>query len=97
SPYMILSFDTLPDARELIAGIHPRDRTIRPQVLSRDFNPGYHQILEEFSRRTGIGGVLNTSFNLHGEPMVYHPREAIDTWLSSDLDTLILDHYAVSR
>jgi len=97
SPYMILSYDTRPEAEEIIAGIHPKDRTIRPQVLTEGFNPGYYRILEEFSRRTGIGGVLNTSFNLHGEPMVYHPADAINTWLNSDLDTLVLDRYVVTR
>jgi carbamoyltransferase len=97
SPYMILSYDTLPEAGELIAGIHPKDRTIRPQVLTEDFNPGYYRILEEFSRRTGIGGVLNTSFNLHGEPMVYHPADAIATFLNSGLDMLVLDRYVVTR
>ena len=94
---MILSYDTLPEAEEIVAGIHPKDRTIRPQVLTEGFNPGYYRILEEFSRRTGIGGVLNTSFNLHGEPMVYHPADAIATFLNSGLDTLVLDRYVVTR
>jgi len=41
--------------------------------------------------------VLNTSFNLHGEPMVYHPADAVHTWLSSGLDTLVLDRYVITR
>jgi carbamoyltransferase len=41
--------------------------------------------------------VLNTSFHLYGEPMVYHPADAIATWLNSDLDRLILDRYVVTR
>jgi carbamoyltransferase len=97
SPYMILSFETLPQAKDIVAGIHPKDRTIRPQVLTEPFNPGFYRILDQFSRMTGIGGVLNTSFNLHGEPMVYNPADALHTWLSSGLDALVLGNYVITR
>ncbi len=59
---MILSDDILPEAAEIIAGIHPKDRTIRPQVLTEGFNPGYYCILEEFSRRTWIGACSTPRF-----------------------------------
>ena len=69
SPYMMLAMPTRPEAREaLAAAIHPQDATARPQILEREWNPEYHAVIREFERRTGVGAVLNTSFNLHGEP-----------------------------
>lgn len=97
SPYMMLAFDTTKERENIRAATHPRDRTIRPQILSRSQNPDYHAIISEFSRLTGTGCVLNTSFNLHGSPMVYHPREALDTLKKSDLDILVMDNYVVTK
>jgi carbamoyltransferase len=97
SPYMMLAFDTTQERDSIRAATHPRDRTIRPQILTRDQNPDYYAVIEQFSRLTGTGCVLNTSFNLHGSPMVYHPREAMDTLKKSDLDILVMDNYIVRK
>src|SRR5262249_48409591 len=71
SPYMMLAFETNPKRRdEIVAAIHPFDFTARAHVLDEAWNPGYHRVLRAFERRTGVGAVLNTSFNLHGEPLV---------------------------
>jgi carbamoyltransferase len=97
SPYMMLAFDTTAERENIRAATHPKDRTIRPQILSRAQNPGYYTVIEQFSRLTGTGCVLNTSFNLHGSPMVYHPREALDTLKKSDLDILVMDNYIITK
>jgi carbamoyltransferase len=97
SPYMIMSYDTLPESREIVAAIHPKDRTVRPQILTRSQNPDYYSIIETFSRKTGIGAVLNTSFNLHGEPMVYHPSDAVHTLKNSDLEILLLNKHVITK
>ncbi|MGZ5037450.1 MAG: carbamoyltransferase C-terminal domain-containing protein [Usitatibacter sp.] len=78
APYMCIAFDGTDDAkRDLAAAMHPRDGTLRPQAIRRAWNPRYHALVSEFKSRTGIGAVLNTSFNLHGEPIVCSPADAI--------------------
>lgn len=98
SPYMTIAFDSTELAqKELIAALHPADLTARPQMLKKDSNPGYYNVLKEFEKLTGIGGVLNTSFNLHGEPVVCSPEDAFHTFENSKLDMLYFGNIAVAR
>ncbi len=98
SPYMMLAFRTHEKRQgELIAALHPQDGTARPQILEESWNPEYHRIIREFERRTGIGAVLNTSFNLHGEPIVCGPADAVDTFERSGLPHLALGHFLISK
>jgi carbamoyltransferase len=98
APYMILSFDTTDaGARDLIAGTHPYDRTCRPQVVTRESNPDYWDLLERFRKATGIGGVLNTSLNLHGSPMVHRPEDALEVMLKSGLNRLAIGPFLVTK
>lgn len=90
--YMIEAFDTTEKADEIIAGLHPYDRTARPQTVN-GWSPSYRAILEEFEAITGVGGILNTSFNLHGYPIVGTPEVAIQTFLNSGLDALAIGNY----
>ena len=94
--YMIEAFDTTPKADEIIAGLHPYDRTARPQTIN-DWNPGYMKVLEEFESITGVSGLLNTSFNVHGYPIAGTPDVAIWTLENSGLDGVALGNYLVSR
>jgi carbamoyltransferase len=97
-PYwMIEAFDTKPAAEDaLLAGMHPMDMTIRPQLVN-DLNPGYRDMLRAYRDITGVGGVLNTSFNLHGFPIVGSPKIALDTLLKSDLDGVALGPFMVTK
>jgi len=96
--YMILSFDTPPAARDdMTAAIHPYDNTARPQVLSADYNPHMHKLLCKFEELTGRGVVLNTSFNLHGLPIVGTPDAAIDVFEQSGLPHLALGEFLLSK
>jgi len=98
SPYMILSFDTTgKGASELANGIHPYDKTCRPQVVTRAFNPDYWRLIDEFRELTGIGGVVNTSLNLHGEPLVHEPMDAVAVLQKSGLRHLALNEYLVQK
>jgi carbamoyltransferase len=98
SPFMMLAFPTHPKRRdELVAAIHPQDGTARPQILEEARNPEYYRIIREFERRTGTGAVLNTSFNLHGEPIVCSPADAVDTFERSGLPHLALGHFLISK
>ena len=98
SPYMMLAFATNPKRRdEIAAALHPQDATARAHLVDEAWNPAYHRVLREFERRTGIGAVLNTSFNLHGEPLVASPEDAVDTFERSGLPHLALDRWVISK
>jgi len=97
SPYMILAFDTTDKRDDIIAGIHPQDKTCRPQTLNANWNSGYWRVLEAFQEKTGVGGLLNTSFNLHGYPMVCTPLQAVWTFQNSQLDGLALGNFYLSK
>ena len=95
---MMIAADVTPEARaRLAAAIHRADGTARPQVLTRAANPGYYDLILAFKALTGIGAVLNTSFNLHGEPIVGSPGDAIDTLLRSGLRYLALGPYLIAK
>lgn len=98
APYMIITFDAETRIDEFKAATHPYDQTIRPQVVERDWNPAFHRILAEFRRITGKrGGLLNTSFNLHGHPIVSSPADAVDVFLRSGLKHLALGPYLLNK
>jgi carbamoyltransferase len=98
SPYMMLAFPTNAKGRdEIVAAIHPQDCTARPHILDETWNPSYYRVIREFERRTGIGAVLNTSFNLHGEPLVCSAEDAVDTFERSGLPHLALGHWLISK
>ena len=98
SPYMMLAMPTRPEARDpLTAALHPQDGTARPQILEQAWNPAYHAVISEFQRRTGVGAVLNTSFNLHGEPIVCSAADAVDTFERSGLPHLAVGHWLISK
>ncbi|MEA3543115.1 MAG: carbamoyltransferase C-terminal domain-containing protein, partial [Pseudomonadota bacterium] len=98
APYMIMAFDTHALAEEdLIAAIHPYDLTARPQIVKKATNPRYYRIINEFKKRTGVGAVLNTSFNLHGDPIVCTVDDALSTFKASGLRYLALGNYFVEK
>jgi carbamoyltransferase len=98
SPYMMLAFPTNPKRRdEIVAAIHPQDGSARAHLVDEAWNPEYHRVIREFERRTGIGAVLNTSFNLHGEPLAASPEDALDTFERSGLRHLALDRWMLSK
>jgi carbamoyltransferase len=92
SPVMSISLDAHTDRyREIEAGTHPYDRTVRPQFVSREHTPAYHRLISAFEALTGTPALLNTSFNLHGEPIVDTIADAIRTFELSGLDHLWID------
>ena len=96
--FMAVTFDSTPLARrELKAAMHPYDFTLRPQLVDSQMNPGYHRMIREFEKLTVIGAVLNTSFNLHGEPVVLGPAEALKAFEESGLPHLAMGHYLISK
>jgi carbamoyltransferase len=97
SPYMILVYDVLPEKRDQVAAITHVDGTGRVQTVSGKHNPRYYRLIEEFGRMTGVPMVLNTSFNIRGEPIVHHPEQAVDCFLKTGLDALFLGDYVLTK
>jgi carbamoyltransferase len=97
SPYMMHTFDTTDRRAQLVAAIHPHDATARAQTVSLDAAPAFHRLISEFKQRTGRGVVLNTSFNLHGYPIVMGACDAIDVLLASSLEHLVLGDLHVTK
>lgn len=98
APYMILAFMSRPQAKkDIVAAIHPYDYTCRPQVLEDGWNEGYERVLKQYEAKTGMGGIMNTSFNLHGEPVVCAPEDAIHTIDDSGLDYLAMGNYVLKK
>ena len=96
--YMQIGFDSTKLAEEHIpAGLHPFDRTARPQIVSKIDNPTYHSLISAFEKITGVGALLNTSFNIHGEPIVGTPSDAIDTFLRCGLHHLYIGSWLISK
>ncbi len=73
------------------AALHPYDKTARPQILFRNINPKFYDLIKSFKLYSGVGCLLNTSFNLHGFPVVESPKSAINVFINSGIDFLILE------
>ena len=98
SKYMAIGFDSTELAKSHIpAGLHPFDKTARPQIVYKEDNPKYHSLIKSFENLTGVGALMNTSFNIHGEPIVGTPEHAIDTFLRSGIHHLILGDWLISK
>ena len=98
SPYMMLAFDTTELAqKEIGAAIHPRDKTARAQIVDKKMSPEYWQLINEFYKLTGTPCILNTSFNLHGYPLVYSLKDAIDVFINSGLNYLIVEDFIIKK
>jgi carbamoyltransferase len=96
SPFMMLVYKTQPEVRESLCAVNHVDDTGRLQTVSRRQNPRYYALIEEFARQTGIPVVLNTSFN-ENEPIVCTPAEALDCFLRTRMDLLVLGNWMVTR
>jgi len=98
APHMITAFQATPLAvKELRAAMHQGDQTLRPQILTKVANPSYYQLIRAFERNTGVGAVLNTSFNLHGYPLVANPQQAMMTLEKSGLQHLALGNFLIQK
>ena len=73
------------------------DKTLRPQTVNKGMNPAYWNLINEFYKITGVPVVMNTSFNLKGEPNVSSPTDAIRTFFTSGLEVLYMGRYKVSK
>lgn len=95
--FMTITFDcTEQMMRDCPAAVHV-DGTARPQLIKREVNPGYYDILKEYEKLSGISSLINTSFNMHEEPIVCTPLDAVRAFLDGNLDYLVLGPFLVKH
>jgi carbamoyltransferase len=95
--FMTITFDcTESMKRDCPAAVHV-DGTARPQLVSAESSPGFHRILTEYYKLTGIPSVINTSFNMHEEPIVCTPDDAVRAFLQGNLDYLAMGNFLVEH
>ena len=90
APFMLKVCDVLPDQRERIPAVTHVDGSARLQTVRRETNELYYDLISALGERTGVPVVLNTSFNIQGEPIVESPRDAIRCFFSTGLDALVI-------
>jgi carbamoyltransferase len=96
SPFMTLAYAVQPEKRAQIPAPTHVDGTGRLQTVTREANPRYHALISAFRDLTGVPVVLNTSFN-DNEPIVCRPQEALDCFLRTRMDALVLGDFLISR
>ena len=95
--FMITSFDVQLEKHDRVPAVVHVDGTLRPQTVRRDVNPAYWEVIRQFGDLTGEYLVLNTSFNIMGEPIVNTPREAIRCLYDSGIDALVLGSFVLEK
>lgn len=95
--FMLYVVDVREDKRDLLPAITHVDGTGRLQTIREEFAPRYYRLVKTFGQATGVPIVLNTSFNLRGEPIVNTPREAFHTFQRSGMDVLVLGDYLIEK
>ncbi len=94
---MLLAAYVKPGKGELVPAITHVDNTARVQTVTRDVNERYYDLIKAFDKRTGIPMILETSFNVAGEPIVETPEDAISCFLSTDIDVLCIDRFLMKK
>lgn len=97
SPYMLMIPKVRDEKRHIIQAVTHVDGTARPQTVSKHANPKYYSLIDSFFKLTSCPMILNTSFNVRGEPIVENPSDALRCFFSTGLDYLILGDFIVSK
>ncbi len=97
SPFMILAFQAREEVKGKIPAALHVDGTGRPQTVEKETNPWYWELIDEFRKLTGVPVVLNTSFNVAGQPIVCTPKDAIGTFYICGLDALAIGDFIVEK
>lgn len=97
SPYMLMVSDIFEEKRHLIPSVTHVDGTGRVQTVMKELNPTFYALIERFHQITGIPIVLNTSFNIRGEPIVETPDDAIRCFLGTGIDELYISNFLIQK
>jgi carbamoyltransferase len=95
--FMTITFECTLEMRDQSPGVVHVDGTARPQLVDEDTSPDFYRILWEYHRQTGIPSLINTSFNLHGEPIVCTPHDALRSFQQGNLDYLAIGNWLVTH
>lgn len=93
--FMTITFHCTPWMREHMPGVVHIDGTARPHLVRKDRNPGFYRIIEAFWERTGLPAVINTSFNMHEEPIVCSAEDCVRAFLNGNLDYLAVGPFLI--
>ena len=94
--FMLLVVPVNGNKREIIPAVNHMG-TARPQAVHPDTSPLYHQLIRSFGDATGVPVLLNTSFNVRGEPIVNTPDDALNTFANSGIDTVVMGNFIVDK
>lgn len=97
TPFMLLVLPIKKEKRDKIPAVVHVDGTGRMQTIQREDNPLYWELINEFKKLTGVPVVLNTSFNVRGQPIVMTPEDALKTFLGTQMDYLIMGNYLIRK
>ncbi|QAY78089.1 carbamoyltransferase C-terminal domain-containing protein [Sphingosinicella sp. BN140058] len=97
APFMVIAFDAKPELKRDAPAIVHVDDTVRVQLVHQETHPLYHRLIDEFEKLTGVPVLLNTSFNVKGEPIVCTPTDAIRTFFGTGMDTLAVGDFLVRK
>ena len=95
--FMTITFDCTDFMKQSCPAAVHIDGTARPQLIKRELNPGYYDILREYEKHTGVATLINTSFNMHEEPIVCSPQDGVRAFLDGRLDHLALGPFLASQ
>lgn len=95
--FMLVVMPVVQDKQATIPAVTHAGGTGRLQTVEKDTNPRYYKLIERFGQATGVPVILNTSFNLRGEPIVTTPQNALNTFYNSGIDTLVLGDFVVRK
>jgi carbamoyltransferase len=95
--FMTITFECTDEMKNKSPAVVHVDGTARPQLISKKNNPRYHRILSEYYNLTGIPSIVNTSFNMHEEPIVSTELDAVNSFLKSGIKWMALGNYLVKN
>ncbi len=95
--YMITAYGVKQEVADQIPAVVHVDGTCRPQIVEKDIYPRFWKLLDEFEKLSGVPVLLNTSFNIKGEPIVCSPRDALKCFFDTGLDVLIMGNYLLEK
>jgi carbamoyltransferase len=97
SPFMTIVFDVKPEYKDKLQSTLHIDGTSRLQTVSKEQNPKLHELISRFFNKTGIPCIINTSFNVQGEPIVCEPRHAVNCFLGTRIDVLVIENFIIYK
>jgi len=97
SPYMLMVANVLKEKKDIIPAVTHVDGTARLQTVLEELSPRFYKLIQSFEKLTGVPVVLNTSFNIRGEPIVEEPKDAIECFLKTNIDILCLGDYIIKK